>query len=195
MDKKAFRFDCKSLDETGTFEGYLSTWDKDEGGDIIVPGAFKVTLEKWALKGRPVPMLWSHNSEEPIGAFTELREEDKGLFVKGQLALGVKRAAEIYDLMKMKVVSAMSIGYSALQWEMTESARLLKEVRLWEGSLTLWPMNPMAEVTTVKETQAPAESGPAATVPPEPGPGHSDAAVKALLAQMQETRNLLSARR
>ena len=193
MDKKAFRFDCKALDETGTFEGYLSTWDKDEGGDIIVPGAFKVTLEKWALKGRPVPMLWSHNGEEPIGAFTELREEDKGLFVKGQLALGVKRAAEIYELMKLKVVAAMSIGYSALQWEMTESARLLKEVRLWEGSLTMWPMNEAAAVTTVKE--APAPSGPAATVPPEPGPGHSDAAVKALLASYQETSNLFTRRR
>lgn len=151
VEHKGFRLSVKSLDAAGMFEGYLSTWDKDQGGDLIVPGAFKRTLEAWRSKGRPVPMLWDHDPSHPIGAFVELEEDEKGLRVKGQLALAVGKAAEVYELLKLGVVNGLSIGYSVVVQEWTDQVRLLKELRLWEGSLVLWPMNEAAEVDSVKD--------------------------------------------
>ena len=149
MERKDFRISLKATD-AGTFEGHLAAFAEDQGGDVIVPGAFTRTLASWKAKGKPVPMLWDHNPSEPIGWFSSLEEDAKGLAVSGQFALGVSRAREVYELVKANVVNGLSIGYSTVVQEFTESVRLLKEIKLWEGSLCLWPMNEAATVTNVK---------------------------------------------
>jgi HK97 family phage prohead protease len=101
-----------------------------------------------------VPILWGHMSREVIGVNQQMSEDAKGLKVTGQLALDVQRGREAYSLMKMGAVKGLSIGYDPIVVDYSrmekENVRILKEVKLWEYSVTPFPMNPEAQVTTVK---------------------------------------------
>lgn len=155
---KAFTItEVKALDEEGTFEGYLSVFDVvDNGNDLIKKGAFTKTLAERAKKGRRFPLLWYHDPTEPIGVFTEMREDAKGLYVKGKLNLEVQAGREKHSLLKMGAIDSMSIGYTALKWETKRGVREISEIKLWEGSLVTFAMNEDALVTGVKSA-APGE--------------------------------------
>lgn len=147
-------FDVKSVDESGSFSGYLSVFGNvDGGGDIVAPGAFTETLAAWKLKGALPPILWQHRSGEPIGPFTEMKEDGYGLFVKGQLLVNdIARAKEAYALLKAKAITGMSIGYITRDdsYDRLTGITTLKQVDLWEGSLVTFPMNSLAGVNAVK---------------------------------------------
>lgn len=152
MDKRAFRMEVKELEaETGTFTGYLSVFgNEDAQGDVVERGAFKRTLDKWRRKARPIPLLWQH--QEVIGGIEprDAVEDDHGLLVKGKLVMELQKAREVLALMRANVVNAMSIGYDVIQQARDGTVRRLKELRLYEGSLVLWPANEQAEVLVVK---------------------------------------------
>ena len=146
MDRKSFRFDVKSLDDAGAFEGYISVFgNKDSVGDIVDPGAFTKTL----LEQQSFPLLWQHNADEPIGSFTA-SEDGHGLKVAGQLVLAVQKAREAYELRKADAIKGMSFGYDTIKHTMESGSRHLKELKLWEGSFVTFPANPLAEMTAVK---------------------------------------------
>jgi len=151
MDTKSFPFELKEIDEQGVFSGYLSTYDVDECNDQVVPGAFRKTLSEWRKKKVPIPLLWMHDSHEPVGHYTNAEEDEKGLFVNGKLLLELNRARDSYVLMKNKVIHSMSIGYKSFNDKVVDGINKLKEIRLYEGSLVLWPMNGQAIVTGVKK--------------------------------------------
>lgn len=152
MKKLNFPFECKLLDpevESGVacFEGYASTFDNvDRVGDYVVKGAFG------EVKADTIPILWNHNSDTVLGGYTSIREDEKGLYVKGELNLGVQKAVEARALMKMGHLKHMSIGYGVKDdaWDEDRRARALKKVKLFEVSLTALAANLMAEVTAVK---------------------------------------------
>lgn len=147
MEQKGFKFDIKSIDEQGIFEGYAAVFNNEDlGGDIIEPGAFKKTLKE----NPKMPILWQHDPREPIGVTLEAYEDERGLKVKGQLNLETTKGREAYALLKQGALKGLSIGYDAIKelWEGT--VRRLKEIRLWEWSLVTFPMNPQAQVTAVK---------------------------------------------
>jgi len=76
------------LQETGQFEGYASTFGNvDQGGDLIEPGAFRESVGKARTEGWSIPMLWQHDQREPIGVWRDIFEDDRGLFVRGQLIM------------------------------------------------------------------------------------------------------------
>ena len=52
-----------------------------------------------------------HKTDEPIGVFEKMEEDEKGLRVEGKLALGTQRGKEVYELMKMGAIDGLSIGY------------------------------------------------------------------------------------
>jgi HK97 family phage prohead protease len=147
---KTFKFEKSHFEENEEFfmfEGYLSTFGTvDRGNDVVVKGAF---IE--SLKVHKPSLFWSHNPEQPIGVFDELREDDKGLFVKGRMP---KDDAFVRDRMmpQMKIgsIKSMSIGFGIEDWatdtEMVDGVRFLKKVTLWEGSLVTIPMNPEATI-------------------------------------------------
>jgi HK97 family phage prohead protease len=153
MDTKDFTLELKALDETtGVFEGRLAVYNNvDEGGDVIEPGAFTKTL---AEGGGSVPLLWTHDSSQPIGRL-ELTDTPTALLARGRLVLEVPKAREAHALMKAGVVRGLSIGYKTIKETMSGSVRRLKELRLFEGSLTSLPMNSAALVTAVKQVPAP----------------------------------------
>jgi HK97 family phage prohead protease len=144
---KDFKLEIKSVEEDGTFEGYLSVFDVvDLTGDLVEKGAFGKTI-----KEHPdgIVMLWQHDPSKPIGKMF-LTEDDYGLKVKGVLALGVSQAQEAYTLLKAGIVRWMSIGYKAIKKEMVDGIRRLKEVKLFEGSVVTFPALPLAQITAVK---------------------------------------------
>jgi len=79
-------FELKFLAETGVFEGYASVFNvTDKVNDRILPGAFKASLELFRKEGRLPPLLWQHDSKEPVGSLLEIYEDSHGLFIKGEL--------------------------------------------------------------------------------------------------------------
>jgi HK97 family phage prohead protease len=142
----------KAVHEDGTFEGYLSVYGLvDLGNDVVEKGAFTKTIQE--QKG-VVPLLWAHDSKTPLGALT-LTDDDHGLAVKGEFFLEESaKAREMHAMSKrfMEKGRAMglSIGYEAIRKVVKEGVRHLKELRLHEGSLTLFPMLPAAQMTSIK---------------------------------------------
>lgn len=150
-----FAFDVKEFDaETGKFTGYGAVFGNlDSYRDIIQKGAFKRTLKEFKKKGRKVPMLWQHSRREPIGNFPVMKEDDKGLFVEGQLALKTQRGAEAGELMKMGAVTGLSIGYTSRKsiWDDDREIRTLVDIDLFETSVVTFPANDDARVEGIKE--------------------------------------------
>lgn len=143
--------EVKADDSLGSFEGVLSTYGNiDRVGDICEPGCFDASI---AEKGTRFPLCWNHNDNEIVGSFNVV-STDSNLLIKGKFNFGVQRAKEIYSLLKEGDVKGLSIGYSTKRATYDQDGiRHLLEVDLWEGSLTAFPANPMAEAqakTTMK---------------------------------------------
>lgn len=138
----------------GRFTGYASTFggDPDSYGDIIAPGAFQASLNANGYGGNGVKMLWQHDTDDPIGMWTVLREDAKGLYVEGQLVLEVQKAKEAYALLKVGAVNTMSIGFriKAFSEDRDKGVRVLEEIELYEISLVTFPANVSATITSVK---------------------------------------------
>lgn len=153
--KKLFvPLDLKEVSDTGDFEGYGSVFGvRDLGYDIVMPGAFTKSLAAWAAKGKLPPVLWQHNTEEPIGPHLEMREDEKGLYVRGRLLIDADPLAKrAHAHMKAGSVTGLSIGYvlKDYEWSRDKEAYLLKEIELWEVSVVTFAMNEEASVTAVK---------------------------------------------
>ncbi|MEM9049135.1 MAG: HK97 family phage prohead protease [Pseudomonadota bacterium] len=130
-------------------EGYASLFGvADRGGDVVAPSAYAASLAAMAESGRPVKMLWQHDPAQPIGVWDELREDARGLFVRGRILTEVRRGAEALSLMKAGAIDGLSIGYRTVRSEKTTGGRSLLEIDLWEVSLVTFPMLPEARVAT-----------------------------------------------
>lgn len=158
MNKK--RFDAplkiKAVEETGEFSGYGSVFGvEDSYGDVVVQGAFAESLAEWGAKGRMPSLLWQHNMQEPIGVYTEMREDSEGLYVEGRLLVDddplAKRA---HAHLKAGSISGLSIGYSlpgdGWRYDTDKDIFVLEKIDLWEVSLVTFPANDEARVDQVK---------------------------------------------
>lgn len=147
-------FDLKKVSDDGTFSGYGSVFEVlDSYREIVKPGAFKKTLQDWEGKGKFPPILWNHDSDKPIGVYTLMREDERGLYVEGKLLTAeVQQARETHALMKAGAISGMSIGYRVVKDETDgkSGVRRLLELKLYEVSVVTFPANEAATVTTVK---------------------------------------------
>ena len=158
----------KSVSDSGEFEGYGSVFGvKDSYSDIIVPGAFQKSLAAWQEKGRMPALLWQHNMSEPIGIYTEMREDETGLYLKGRLLIDddplAKRA---HAHMKAGSLSGLSIGYvlNDYDYDNQKDAFILKDIDLWEVSLVTFPANDEARISNVKSLLERGETPPPSKV-------------------------------
>ena len=146
-------FEIKAVADDGTFSGYGSVFGvKDSYGDVVEPGAFKDSLSTWSSKGKLPKMLWQHRSDQPIGVWTKMAEDSKGLVVEGRLILDVQQAREAHSLMKAGALDGLSIGYVTVQdaWDKDTQTNRLKAVDLWEVSPVTFGANPDALIESVK---------------------------------------------
>jgi HK97 family phage prohead protease len=147
----------------GTFKGYGAVFNNvDQGGDIIAPGAFKATLKEWRGRGKRPKMLLQHGgffgpAEDgiPIGKYTEMEEDEKGLYLEGELfALDTQKGKYIYEGVKSGELDGLSIGYEVVDVTLgrkpEEPRRTLKKLNLFEVSIVTFPMNRKATVESAK---------------------------------------------
>jgi HK97 family phage prohead protease len=140
--------------EDGTFTGYGSVFGiEDSYQEVVQAGAFKESLKEIASKGRFVPVLWQHKSDQPIGVYDSIVEDDHGLKVTGRLLIDkVAQAKEAHALMQAGAVSGLSIGYWVRESSYDEKTgvRTLVKLDLVEVSLVTFPANDDARVEAVK---------------------------------------------
>lgn len=139
---------------SGSFSGYASVFDVvDSYNEKVSPGAFTDSLAQRAASGRKLPILWQHDTARPLGVYSTVREDAKGLYVEGQLLTkDVGQAAEAYALTKAGAVTGLSIGYWVRQSTLDEKSgiRTLTALDLEEVSLVTFPANDAARVDAVK---------------------------------------------
>ena len=140
-------------DDDGSFEGYASVFNnKDLGNDVIEKGAFAKSIYK--KRPKQIKLLYQHKTDEPIGVIDEIEEDNKGLRVKGRLAIKTERGKYVYELMKMGALDGLSIGFRVnpkkVSYDKRTKKRVIDEVDLMEISLVTFPMNPQATVRSVK---------------------------------------------
>lgn len=141
-------------DAKGEIEGYASLYGaEDSEADIVLPGAFDASLRQWNTLGRTPPLLWQHDPAQPIGVWTSIRSDARGLHVRGQLFVNeIARAAEAYALLRRGALSGLSIGYrpEVARRDAKRGVRLLEKVRLFEISLVTFPALDSARISSVK---------------------------------------------
>jgi HK97 family phage prohead protease len=148
----AFDIETKAVaerDDAWVVTGYASVFgNRDLGGDVVVKGAFKKSLEQ---HGMPA-LLWNHKHDEPpLGNVVDAREHERGLWVKCELPRDdTFVAGRVIPQLKKRVLKGMSIGFKVLEREQRGDTRYLKSIRLYEVSVVNQPMNPLAEIETVK---------------------------------------------
>ena len=150
VETKDMALDMRKATKPGEIEGYASLFGEvDNGGDIISAGAYGASLSAISAAGRKVKMLWQHDPKQPIGVWDEIREDAKGLYVKGRLLLEVERAREAASLIEAGAIDGLSIGYRTIKASKDSNGyRVLSEIELWEVSLVTFPMQLSATVHT-----------------------------------------------
>jgi hypothetical protein len=164
LDRSTFGFEVKlaAADaEAGTFAGYGAVFDNlDYQRDVIVKGAFRETLREWKKRGKWPKMLsqhggWSPDDMLPIGQWTSMAEDDKGLYCAGKLfALDTERGRYLHEGLKSGELDGLSIGYEVKSFDFgtkpEEPRRTLKKIALWEVSVVTFGANDQALIDQVK---------------------------------------------
>ena len=84
---------------SGVFSGYASLFNqRDASGDIVMPGAFHQSL--LCRPAEDIRMLFQHDPAEPVGAWLEVCETERGLYVLGRLNKNVQRGRELLALLE-----------------------------------------------------------------------------------------------
>ncbi|MCW5704287.1 MAG: HK97 family phage prohead protease [Bradyrhizobium sp.] len=166
MLRKSFRLrevKFSSSAPAGTFSGYGAVFNNiDDGGDLILPGAFKDTLAEWQADGNLPKMLWQHgigddgNDMLPIGVWTKMEEDSTGLAVEGLLdPIDTERGKTIHAGMKNRAIDALSITYVATDVvygsKEGDPFRTIRKLDLYECGPVLFGMN---ELATIDQTKA-----------------------------------------
>ncbi len=137
-----------TLTEGHIIAGYASLFGTlDKGGDTVATGAYRASLAALQSRNTRVKMLWQHDPGEPIGVWDEVREDQRGLFVRGRLLQETRRGHEAAVLVAAGAIDGLSIGYRTRRaGRSDDGGRLLQEIELWEVSLVTFPMLPEARV-------------------------------------------------
>ena len=153
FDRLSVKFDDA---RPGFFSGYASVFGLvDSYGDTIAPGAYSKTLQN---RERPIQLRWNHYGGV-VGKWLTLREDEKGLYVEGELTPGHSVAQDAYALMKHGAVNGLSIGYRPIEVEQKDDGtRLLKQIDLVEISIVETPADAAALIGDVKSAIDGAES-------------------------------------
>jgi HK97 family phage prohead protease len=152
-ERMTFPLELKELSENGEFIGIASPYGiKDLGDDIVERGAFTKSI---AERGNKVRLLDSHQTRIGIA---EVSESQTGLMAKGRINLDKQIGRDAYSDLKFYQSAGqpmgLSIGFQTVKSDIGDKGvRLLKELKLFEISVTEIPMNESALVTAVKDAR------------------------------------------
>jgi HK97 family phage prohead protease len=155
---KSFGQSIKDVDrQQNIVTGYFSAFDiKDSDGDIIRKGAFKRSIEEWHPKGR-IKHLMNHNPSQPLGALTELKEDDYGLYYESKIGTH-NLGQDFIKMVESGLIKEHSIGFSVIKETRGKDVNEMTDLKLYEGSsLTAWganeftPLLGMKSLTDIKD--------------------------------------------
>lgn len=161
MHHKSFEIvETKTDQASGTFEALVSVFGNvDRGGDRVQPGAFTKTLRRWRKTGDPIPVILSHQWDNPMAHIGiadphDVTETDRGLLVKGTLDVTDNEVArQVHKLLKRRSLREFSFGYDVPEGgskRAKDGALDLNEIDLVEVGPTLKGMNEATELYAVK---------------------------------------------
>jgi HK97 family phage prohead protease len=155
MNRAYTVLEIKATAEEGkrTFTGIASTPTTDRMGDIVEPKGAQFKL--------PIPLLWQHNSDDPVGHITKAVVTESGIEIEGEITtlpaeesqteLGL-RLLKAWQMLKSKLVRGLSIGFNPLEHthiDGTYGYRFLKWEWLELSAVTI-PANQEASITAIK---------------------------------------------
>ena len=83
------RLEQKQVTAEGVFEGYGSVFgNEDSYGDVVAQGAFVDSLKEHKAAGTMPALLWQHDPGQPIGIYTDMREDSRGFVRQGSAPAG-----------------------------------------------------------------------------------------------------------
>lgn len=153
--KKAAPTRFKLAAAAGRVEGYGSIFGNvDSYGERVVRGAFAASIQKLKAEKRMPALLWQHRSDEPIGRWVDMEEDDVGLWMQGEFNLETTRGKDAYHHVQAGDVDGLSIGYETIKAQPNGKVLDLLELRLMEISIVTFPANPRSRITGVKAESA-----------------------------------------
>lgn len=159
---KSFNLEVKDVDtKQGIVSGYFSAFGNvDSDGDIMMPGAFKRSIQDWGPEGKGrIKHLLNHDPSKPLGKIQVLKEDNYGLYYESKIgshALG----ADYVKMIESGLIAEHSIGFKTLREQKANEGNQIHEVMLFEGSsLTAWganeatPLLGMKNMGTIEQLQ------------------------------------------
>lgn len=137
----------------GIVTGYASVFNGiDSYGDSIQKGAFRASLAQHKASGTAPVMLWAHQADSPVGRWTDMAEDARGLQVSGQINLKTAAGRDAFEHLRAGDISGLSIGYRVPKGgsEYREGVNVLKQIDLAEVSLVAVPADSAARISAVK---------------------------------------------
>lgn len=153
MDHHDISFRFAPSEDTAEFSGYAAIWgERNAHNEIIQRGAFAKSIADHRAAGTRPVMLYSHRSAEIIGVWDDVREDDKGLFVRGHLLTEIDEGKNAYVRMKSGAVTGLSIGFRVYPGGEKRSAgiRYLTSIDLAEISVVGAPSAGGARINSVR---------------------------------------------
>jgi HK97 family phage major capsid protein/HK97 family phage prohead protease len=159
MNRAYSILNIKSADkQTRTIKGVATTPTPDRMGDVIEPLGVKFK--------NPMPLLWQHKSDKPIGQVSFKKPTKDGIDFEAILpdvsgkpdnSEVRKRVEEAWDSIELGLVGAVSIGFKAIEYNFmkdTDGIHFI-ETEVMELSLVTIPANSEAVISTFKSIDAP----------------------------------------
>lgn len=155
MQNRAYSIlSVKSIDEGARIiEGIASTPSPDRAGDIVNPLGAKFAL--------PLPFLWQHNHDEPIGHVIDAKATKDGIWFRAQIAKTDEpgKLKELLDFawqcIRMKLVAAVSIGFRPVKYAFIADGGIdFDEWDWFELSAVTIPMQAEATIDAIKSIDA-----------------------------------------
>jgi HK97 family phage major capsid protein/HK97 family phage prohead protease len=106
--------EIKSFDqEERLIDGLATTPEADRRGDVVEPAGAQFTL--------PIPLLWQHNQQQPVGEVIAARVAPEGIYIRARFTKVTEdgtlrdRLDEAWQSVKAKLVRGLSIGFSPIE--------------------------------------------------------------------------------
>lgn len=159
---KSFNLEVKDVDtKQGIVSGYFSAFGNvDSDGDIMMPGAFKRSIQDWGPEGKGrIKHLLNHDPSKPLGKIQVLKEDEYGLYYESKV--GTHTLGKDYiKMIESGLIAEHSIGFKTLREQKADNGNQIHEVMLFEGSsLTAWganeatPLIGMKNMYTIEQLQ------------------------------------------
>lgn len=136
-------------DEKRELTGVASTPTADRYGDIVEPKGAEYKL--------PIPLLWQHDSHQPIGNVVKAKPTKEGIEVLVKLASIEEpgrlkdRLDEAWQSIKLGLVRGLSIGFTAREYSRLDTGGIHFLSWEWlELSAVTIPANAEASITAIK---------------------------------------------